>query len=513
MTTGRDEPSAPGDDQAASTGVEGLDEILRGGFTRDEMHLIRGGSGTGKTTLALQFLLAGARAGERGLYISLAQTKKSFDMLARSHGWSLEGLTVHEVTSDAIAGSMAAHQTVLHTSEVELNELTRELRRVVEQSQPRRAVFDSLGMIGLLAGGVARYHREIASLRQFLTGHGCTTLFLDDWQVGGEPESAPESPFSALATSVVNMEQRVPDYGEVRRRILVSKVRNVAFEGGYHDFRILTGGLEVYSRLEAPEQEYTDFRAIHSGIATLDELLGGGLDLGTTCLFIGQPGMGKSTLASIFARSAVLQGDAAAIFLFDERPETFKERSTALGIDLSPHLTEERIFLQKMDTSSITPGEFAHRVRQAVEGRRVKVVVIDSLTGYFNAMESTTMLVVQMHELLDYLNRNGVLTMLLLSQEGFMTGGGKSAVDVSYLSDSVIVLRMFEMGGDIRRCLSVVKKRQGEHMTSIRELFIRPGEVTVGSEPLRRVRHVLSGEPESIGEDAGPGGNVGGGAF
>jgi circadian clock protein KaiC len=500
MTTGRDEPSAPSDEQTASTGVKGLDQILRGGFPREAMHLIRGGSGTGKTTLALQFLMAGVRAGERGLYISLAQTKRGLELLARSHGWSLEGITVHDLPPDVIAESMSAHQTVLHTSEVELHELTRELRRVIEQNEPRRVVFDSLGMIGLLADNTARYHREIASLRQFLTGHGCTTLFLDDWQVGVEPQDAPESPFSALATSAIYMEQRVPDYGDVRRRILVSKVRSIPFEGGYHDFRILKGGLEVYTRLGAPEQEYTNFQTIHSGIPTLDELLGGGLDLGTACLFIGQPGTGKSTLASVFARSAMQKGDPAAIFLFEERPETFKKRAKELGVDLSPFIENGRLTLQKLDTSSITPGEFSHRVREAVEDKQVKVVVIDSLTGYFNTMQSTTMLVVQMHELLNYLSRNGVLTLLLLSQEGFLAAGAQPPIDISYLSDSIIVLRMFEMSGNIHRCLSAVKKRQGEHMTSIRELFIRPGEVTIGSEPLQRLRHILGGEPDPVNE-------------
>jgi circadian clock protein KaiC len=502
MSTEREGPSGPDDERAASTGIAGLDVILRGGFERDAMHLVRGGSGTGKTTLALLFLLAGVRAGEPGLYISLSQTKKGLERLARSHGWSLEGMTVHEMSPDQVANTMASHQTVLHTSEVELHELTREVRRIVEQHRPRRAVFDSLGMIGLLAGGKVRYHREVMSLRQFLAEHGCTALFLDDWQVGADAERVPESPFNVLATSVLHLEQRIPDYGEVRRRLLVSKVRNVPFENGYHDFRILTGRLEVYSRLGAPAQEYTNFRTVHSGIAPLDDLLGGGLELGTTCLLIGQPGTGKSTLASIFARSLVLEGESAAILLFDERPEIFKRRSRALGIDLDPHIENQRLIFERIDTSSITPGEFADRVRDAVEGRGVKLVVIDSLTGYFNAMQSTTMLVVQMHELLNYLSRNGVLTLLLLSQEGFMSVGTRATVDVSYLSDSIILLRMFEMGGELRRCLSALKKRQGEHQTSIRELFIRPGGVTLGSEPLRGLNHILSGEPTSLADDA-----------
>lgn len=514
MTTGQEHPRDPGDRQAASTGIAGLDEILRGGFPRDEMHLVEGEAGTGKTTLALQFLLAGATAGEVGLYITLSQTRRGLEVIARSHGWSLEGITVHELSPGAVAERIAAHQTVLHTAEVELDELTQELRQEIEQTRPRRVVFDSLGVVGLLAGSAPRYHREIVTLRQFLAGQGCTALFVGDRPAHDDPAGSSDSSLHALATSVIHLEQRAPDYGEVRRRALVSKVRSVAFQSGYHDFRILTGGLEVYPRLGPPRApEYTDFRDVRSGIGTLDHLLGGGLQLGAACLLVGPSGAGKSTLASVFTRHAAGEGNPGAIFLFDERPETFKVRSRGVGIDLQSQLDRGLIVIHPMDTAAITPGEFAERVRREVEDRHVKIVVIDSLTGYFSAMESTTMLVVQMHELLNFLSRHGVLTMLLVSQEGFMTVGPSPALDVSYLSDSIIVLQMFEADGSVRRCLSAIKKRQGEHETSIRELFIRPGQVTVGEEPLRQFRHILIGNAGSNGiavsEGKGQGGSLG----
>ena len=493
MTTGQEQPSDSSNGQAASTGIKGLDEILRGGFPRDEMHLVEGAAGTGKTTLALQFLLAGVKAGESGLFITLSQTRKGLEVIARSHGWSLSGITVHELSPGAVAERIAAHQTVLHTAEVELDELTQELRHQIEQTKPRRVVFDSLGVVALLAGGAPRYHREIVTLRQFLVGHGCTALLVGDQQGPEEMDGSSGNALYALATSVIHLAHRTPDYGEVRRRVQVIKVRSVPFQSGNHDFRILKGGLEVYPRLSAPTSpEYTEFQEVRSGIEPLDHLLGGGLQQGTACLIVGPSGAGKSTLATIFARHAAEAGASAAIFLFDERPETFKKRSQGVGIDLQSQLDQGRIVIHPMDTASITPGEFAERVRREVVDRQVKIVVIDSLTGYLSAMESTTMLVVQMHELLDFLSRHGVLTMLLVSQEGFMTVGSSPSLDISYLSDSIIVVQMFESEGSVRRCLSAVKKRQGEHETSIRELFIRPGQVTVGEKALGEFRRILT---------------------
>lgn len=490
-------------DAVASTGIEGLDEILHGGFLRGELHLVQGTAGTGKTTLGLQFLIAGAAAGESSVYVTLAQSKALLEAIARSHGWSLAGVTVYEMLTSGVVEDIVAHQTVLHTAEVELSELTRTLRRLVGQMKPRRLVLDSLGVIGLLAGSPPRFQREIVGLRQFLTSHGCTAVFLGDWPVDATVESAANTELHVLAASLIHLDQTAPEYGDVRRRMRVIKVRGIDFDGGYHNFRIRKGGLQVYPRLagyDAPE--YSAFRHIKSGILALDELLGGGLEQGTTCLFVGPSGAGKSTLAAVFCRAAAQAGHAASIFLFEERPETFKVRSTGVGIDVESHVQSGRIQIQELRPAGISPGEFAQQVRTAVEGRGARVVLIDSITGYFNAMNNSPMLVIQMHEVLNYLSRHGVLTMLVVSQEGFMSVGPPSTLDVSYLSDSILLLRMFEADGAIHRCIAAVKKRQGEHETTIRELFIRPGEVTVG-EPLNRLRSILSGDPRPV---AGPNG-------
>jgi circadian clock protein KaiC len=498
----------------ASTGIKGLDEILRGGLPRDEMHLVQGGAGTGKTTLGLQFLLAGVNVGESGLYITLSQTKRGLTTIANSHGWSMDGVAVHELSPSGIVETIASHQTVLHTTELELGELTEELRQRVEQVKPRRVVFDSIGVIGLLAGNASRYHREIVALRQFLTGQGCTAIFLGDWPAESVPEGPANTEFHTIAGSLIHLDQKAPDYGDVRRRLRIIKVRGVPFDSGYHNFRIGKDGIEVYPRLGRYDVgEYTDFLRLESGIPPLDKLLGGGLEQGTTCLFVGPPGSGKSTLGAVYCRAAAERGDRSAIFLFEERPETFKARSKGVRIDLGPHLESGRIKIHPIRPAEISPGEFAQKVRLAVEESDAKVVMIDSITGYFNAMGNTPMLVVQMHEVLSFLSRRGVLTMLLVSKEGFMTVGSHSSLDVSYLSDSVILLQMFEAQGSVRRCIAAIKKRQGEHETSIRELFIQPDGVSISEEPLRQFQNLLSGGPTSLasGRSSTPKGRYNGG--
>lgn len=487
----------PNVDAAASSGAEGLDAILRGGFPRDEVHHVEGGPGTGKTTLGLQFLIAGLEARERGLYITLSQTRRGLERIARSHGWSLDGIDVHELSPGGMSERMAARQTVLHTAHVELDELTRELAQVIEQRRPQRLVFDSMSVIGLLAGDASHYRIEMVALRQFLLGRGCTALFLGDAQTHGGPDRSVGAGMYNLAGSVIELEQTTPEYGEVRRRLRIVKARGVAISAGYHNFRIRRGGLQVFSRLgPPPAEEYTEFRPIRSGIEPLDELLGGGLDLGTTCLIVGAPGTGKSTLASAYARAAAAAGGDASIFLFDERPETFKARAAGLQIDLETHVQSGRVRISQLDPADLSAGEFSQRVRDEVVSGNARVVVLDSLSGYFSSMGRAEMLVPQMHELITFLSRHGVLTLLLAAQEGFMSIGKSTPVDVSYLSDTVIALRMFELNGVVRRCLAAIKKRQGEHATSIRELFIDPEGVRVGAEPLRQFRKILSGDPE-----------------
>jgi circadian clock protein KaiC len=464
-----------------STGVAGLDHLLRGGLVRDALHLVKGSTGTGKTTLALQFLLAGVREGEQGLFVTMSQTEAGLRAMAESHGWSLDGVVVSELLPGE-ASAPEAVQTVLHSAEVELAELVQGVRDAVERAGARRLVFDSVGVLAMLAGNPTRYRREIVGLRSFLARRGCTALFVGESPLAEPEDLAPSSAdFQMLSTSVVQLEQLSPGYGEVRRRLRICKVRGGAFEGGYHDFRICAGGLQVYTRLDVSERpDVQTFESVRSGLPVLDDLLGGGLERGTACLFIGPPGTGKSTLGSAFLRSAAQQGTPAALFLFDERPETFRRRSAGVGLDLDPVIDQGLLTVTRLITADISPGDFAHQVREAVEQRGVRVVAIDSLTGYFNAMADTSMLPVHMHELLGYLSSRDVLTILVVAQEGFMTVGAANTVDVSYLSDSIVVFRQFEADGHVRRCIAAVKKRQGEHETTIRELSIGPGFVRIG---------------------------------
>ncbi|HMI88489.1 MAG TPA: ATPase domain-containing protein [Polyangiaceae bacterium] len=470
---------------AARTGIAGLDSILKGGFPREEIHLVEGSAGTGKTTLGLQYLLAGGQDKETGLYVTMSQSAKTLEMIVRSHGWSFEQLRVHELSPGGLMQRIAARQTVLNTSDVELDELTRGLCEIVEQVDPQRLVFDSTNVIGLLAGSAARYRHEMMALRDFLTSRRCTTLFLGDSDEETGADAASNAPFQHLASSVIRLEQVAPPYGAIQRRLRVVKMRGVDFKSGLHDFRIRHGGLEVYPRLgPPPAEEYSDFRVIPSGIATLDALLGGGLEYGTTCLILGPPGAGKSSLAALHTRAAFSRDTSSAIFLFDERPETFKARAKGLKVDLTAAIERGKVRIDAIDPADLTPGEFSQRVCRSVLDDKVKLVVIDSLTGYLSAMRDKTLLLPQLHELITFLSRNGVLTLLLVAQPGFMSLGSGVSVDVSYLSDTIIVLRHFEADGQIRRCLSAVKKRQGEHQTTIRELTLNSNGISVGEEPL-----------------------------
>jgi circadian clock protein KaiC len=477
---------------AAASGIGGLDSILGGGFPRDEIHLVEGSAGTGKTTLALQFLLAGRKGDEAGLYVTMSQTAKTLEMIARSHGWSLEGLRVHELSPGGLMQRIGARQTVVNTADVELDELTRELCTIVEQANPQRLVFDSTNVIGLLAGNAARYRHEMVALREFMSSRRCTTLFLGDSDEEKGSDVPTNTPFQHLASGVLRVEQVTPPYGEVQRRLRVVKMRGVPIKSGYHDFRIRRGGVDVYPRLgPPPPEEYSNFQPVPSGIATLDALLGGGLELGTTCLILGPPGVGKSSIAALYVQATARRGAAAAIFLFDERPETFKARAKGLNIDIIAAIERGTIRIDAIDPADLSPGEFSQRVRHAVLDSGVKTVVIDSLTGYLSAMRDKALLLPQLHELITFLSRQGVLTLLLVAQPGFMSVGAGMPVDVSYLSDTIVALRLFEADGKIRRCLSAIKKRQGEHETTIRELTLNSSGIFVGEEPLRHAGSVI----------------------
>lgn len=482
------DPDAP---PVASTGIAGLDQLLSGGLPREEMHLLQGMSGTGKTTIGLQFLREGARLGEPTLYVTLSQSKPHLERIARSHGWGLEGVTVHELSPGTVAERIAARQTILPTSDVELGELFLELRELVVKLRPRRAVIDSVSVIRLLAGSTQRYHREVVTFRHLFIESQCTVLTIGDRPGEAELGTVPEVDFHPLCGCVIHVQQVPRPYGEVRRHIRVVKARGLASSGGFHDLTIRKGGVAVYPRLGAySKPEHCSSTRMPSGVAALDEMFGGGLDDGTACLFVGPSGAGKSSLATLYADAAMRRGEHAAIFLFDERPETYKARSVGLGMQLPEHIAAGRLLLRQLDPGAIGPGEFALQVREAVEEHHARVVILDSINGYFNAMGLITVLVPQLHELLTFLSRSGVLTLVAGSQESFMSIGAQIGVDISYLSDTIVVLSYFEHDGEIRRCMTAVKKRHGRHTSTIHELHFEPGGLRVG-EPLRGLHPLL----------------------
>jgi len=484
------------DEKITGTGIPELDDILGGGIPRDRFFLVQGDPGAGKTTLGLQFLLAGAAQGETALYISLSETRDEINAVAASHGWSLEGVALFELSALEQSGSLEQDASLFETSEIELQETTRTLLAHIEKVKPLRVVFDSLSEVRLLSQSSLRYRRQLLALKQYFTGKQITVLLLDDrTSEEGDPQ------LQSLANGVLTMEQIAPLYGEDRRRLRVVKLRGRKFRGGYHDFLIRTGGLVVFPRLVAAEHR-TEFKreAISSGLGPLDELLGGGLDRGTSTLIIGPAGTGKSALALQYSMAAARRGDSAAIYAFDETLPTLFARAQGMGMDLSGEVKAGRLIVQGVDPAEMGPGEFSWTVRRAVEDQHARVVVIDTLNGYLNAMPEHRLLAVQMHELLSYLGQRGVATILVMAQHG-MLGVTESPVDVSYLSDTVILLRYFEADGRIRKAISVVKKRSGPHEDTIRELTLGRGGVRVG-EVLRDFRGILSGMSQSAG-DAG----------
>jgi circadian clock protein KaiC len=480
---------AGGRSGAVGTGVDGLDDILMGGLPRHRLYLVQGDPGVGKTTLALQFLLEGRRQGERVLYIALSETRSEIEDVARSHGWSLEGIDVYELGS--LSDFSQADNTLFHPEEVELHETMRTLLAEVDRVGPARVVFDSLSEVRLLAQNQLRYRRQILALKQYFAGRKCTVLLLDD-RTG---ESSGESHLQSLSHGVISMEQRSPEFGTERRRLRVVKLRGLRFRAGYHDFTIQTGGLQVYPRLVAAEHRRPFAAgALQTGIRELDALAGGGLERGTATLVIGPAGSGKSALATLYAVAAAEAGERASLFLFDERLPTLLARTRSLGLDLEGHMRAGRIRVQQIDPAEMSPGEFVGAVRRAAERDAASVVVVDSLNGYLQAMPDERFLNIQMHELLTYLSQNGVSTILVMAQHGLVGTGMQSPVDMSYLADTVVLLRFFEAGGSIRKAISVLKKRSGGHESTLRELRLGPHGVAVGP-PLAEFHGVLTGVP------------------
>jgi len=488
----------------AATGIEGLDDVLGGGLTPERLYLIEGVPGSGKTTLALQFLLEGASRGEPVLYVTLSETEEELRAVAASHGWSLEGLTIRELVPSEESLQPDDHYTMFHPSEVELTETTKKILEDVEAIKPARVVFDSLSELRLLAGNALRYRRQILALKQFFNGRCCTVLLLDDLTSASQ-----DLQVQSIAHGVVRLEQMYPEYGAERRRLIVLKYRGVRFRGGYHDFIIQRGGIEVYPRLVASEHHAEPtMEKVASGIAEMDALLGGGLERGTSTLIVGAAGTGKSSLATKFVAAAAARGQGAALFIFDESVHTLLTRSEGVGIDIRRHVESGLVTVRQVDPAELSPGEFAHFIRRAIQERGVSIVVLDSLNGYLNAMPGERFLIIQLHEILTFLGQAGVATILIGAHQGLIGNAMITPVDASYLADAVILMRYFEARGEVRQAISVVKKRGGAHERSIREFRMHDGRIAVG-EPLRDFRGILTGVPIYEGKNEGSDGSRG----
>jgi circadian clock protein KaiC len=481
----------------ASTGAEGLDHILGGGFPYDRVYLVEGDPGSGKTTLGLQFLREGLRREEKVLYVTLSETRSELAAVAKSHGWTLDGMEVHELSAgDDSAFKPDDQYTFFHPSEVELGETTKAVLAQVERVNPTRVVFDSLSEMRLLAREPLRYRRQILGLKQFFVGRHCTVLLLDD-----RTSRAGDLQLQSLAHGVVTLEQLAPEYGAERRRLRVVKLRGVKFRGGFHDFVIATGGLVVYPRLVAAESRTNGQPGTaDTGIAEFNDLLGGGLDRGTSTLFIGPAGAGKSALATKAAATAACRGEHVFMYLFDEGLDTFRRRAAGLGADVEPHLASGQMVLTQIDPAEMSPGEFADRVRTDTLHRGASFLVIDSLNGYISSMPEERFLLAQLHELFMFLRQRSVVTISIVAQHGLI-GAMQAPVDLSYLADNVVLLRFFEAAGEVRQAISVLKKRSGPHEKTIRELRLRSSGIELGN-PLRDFHGVLTGVPSVVGATA-----------
>lgn len=479
------------------TGVEGLDHLLNGGFPPDRLYLIQGDPGVGKTTLALQFLREGVRRGEPVLYITLSETREELEAVARSHGWELNGIHFFELASVQEAVQDETNNTFFHPSEVELDRTVQRLLVEVERVAPRRLVFDSLSEMRMLAETPLRFRRQILRLKQYFIGRQCTVLLLDDRSAG-----ASDLQIESIAHGVLDLQRLSPAYGVSRRQVNIRKIRGVKFREGHHDLVLNTGGMTIFPRLVAAEH-HVDFdrQPFSSGVDGLDALLGGGVDRGTSNMFMGPPGTGKSTLAIQFACTAASRGEKAYFLIFDETVGTFRARAAALGMDIHEHVAGGRIHIDQVDPAEISPGELTDRIRRAVaEGARM--IVIDSINGYLNATPEERFLNLQLHELLAFLNQQGVITIMVLAQQGVI-GSMQSAVDLTYLADTVLLFRYFEVRGEVRTAVSVIKKRSGRHERTIRELSVTPRGIEVG-EPLRNLQGVLTGVPAFLTSELVP---------
>lgn len=481
----------------ASTGVQGLDDILSGGLQRRRVYLVEGSPGTGKTTIATQFLLEGAKAGERGLYITLSETEEELRDSAASHGWTFDDpIKVYELVPPEALLDEDQQQSLLYSSDLELGETTKRIFEAIEKHKPERIVVDSLSEIRLLAQSSLRYRRQVLALKHYFARRGATVVMLDDLTSDSHDKTV-----HSVAHGVIRLEELAPDYGSDRRRLRILKYRGQAFRGGYHDMVIKTGGVTAFPRLISAEHRTKfDRNALPSKSAELNKLLGGGIERGSSALVLGPAGTGKSLLTLSFAVQAIERGESAAMFIFDEEIGLLFERAKGLGFDLEKLQKSGKFIIEQVDAAELTPGEFTQRVRNCVEKFGARTVIIDSLNGYQAAMPEEKQLILHMHELLQFLNRQGATTFLTVAQHG-LVGDMKAPVDVTYLADTVILLRYFEALGRVRRAISIVKKRTSAHEDTIREYRIDKEGITLG-EPLTKFQGVLRGVPEMIGRNA-----------
>jgi circadian clock protein KaiC len=478
----------------ASTGVAGLDDILGGGLARNRLHLLEGSPGTGKTTIALQFLNAGAAAGEPGIYVTLAETEEELRDGARSHGWEIDKLVeVFELVPPESVLDPEQQQSLLYSSDLELGETIKRIVEAIERVRPKRVVIDSLSEIRLLAQSSLRYRRQILALKHYFAQHQSTVVMLDDLTA----ESTDRAVHS-IAHSVIHLDQLAPIYGGERRRVRVAKCRGQPFRSGYHDFTIKSGGIDVFPRLVAAEHR-TGFVGgdISSGIDELDVMLGGGITAGSSTLLLGPAGTGKSLMVVHYIAAAAARREKAALFVFDEELGLLFARAKGIGIDLAAMVASKQLVIEQLDAAELSPGEFSHRVRTAVDREDIRIVGIDSLNGYQASMPEEQCLILHLHELLQYLNRLGVATFLTVAQHG-MLGDMRQTIDVTYIADTVVMLRYFEAHGRVRRALSVVKKRTGGHEDTIREFRIDNRGIVLGP-PLEEFQGVLGGVPSYVG--------------
>lgn len=481
-----------------STGNEGLDLILKGGLPRNRLYLVEGTPGAGKTTMGLQFLLNGVAAGESVLYITLSETSEELESVARSHGWDLAGIELFELSATEEIFGSGGEQSILHPWEAELGDTIKLIQGRVEALKPRRLVFDSLSEMRLLAQDPLRYRRQVLALKQYFAGRDITVLLVDDLTAAnGERDNHLHS----ICHGVITLERLTLDFGAARRRLQIQKLRGIDFIAGFHDFVISKGGLEVFPRMVAA-RHHVDFKleSVASGILELDNLLVGGPLRGTSTLITGPAGSGKTTVALAYLAAACERGENCAIFEFDERIGTLLNRAESMGIPLKRYLANGQLIVEQIDPAEISPGEFAWRVRNQVETRGSRMIVVDSLNGYLAAMPQEQQLILQIHEMLSYLSQLGVVTFLINPQHG-LVGSMSTNLNISYVADTVILIRFFEAQGRLRKAISILKHRGGAHEDSIRELRIDQRGLRVG-EPLVDFSGVLTGTPEYHGAGA-----------